>query len=84
MASVMKTYQQINDRIESGKAVVLRADEIIDYVMGHGALLLGQRHGTMAIFNAVGQPVSRFGADIARPEFPWNDLTGQDWDYMFY
>ena len=28
----MKTYQQINDRIESGKAVVLRADEIIDYV----------------------------------------------------
>ena len=28
----MKTYEQINDRIESGKAVVLRADEIIDYV----------------------------------------------------
>jgi uncharacterized protein (DUF39 family) len=28
----MKTYKQINDRIESGKAVVLTADEIIDYV----------------------------------------------------
>ena len=28
----MKTYEQINDRIESGKAVVLTADEIIDYV----------------------------------------------------
>ncbi len=28
----MKTYQQINDRIASGKAVVLTADEIIDYV----------------------------------------------------
>jgi len=28
----MKTYQQINARIESGKAVVLTADEIIDYV----------------------------------------------------
>jgi len=28
----MKTYDQINDRIESGKAVVLTADEIIDYV----------------------------------------------------
>jgi uncharacterized protein (DUF39 family) len=28
----MKTYQQINDRIESGKAVVLTAEEIIDYV----------------------------------------------------
>jgi len=28
----MKTYAQINERIESGKAVVLTADEIIDYV----------------------------------------------------
>lgn len=28
----MKTYQQINNRIESGKAVVLTADEIMDYV----------------------------------------------------
>ena len=28
----MKTYEQINDRIESGKAIVLTADEIIDYV----------------------------------------------------
>ena len=27
----MKTYEQINKRIESGKAVVLTADEIIDY-----------------------------------------------------
>ena len=28
----MKTYEKINDRIESGKAVVLTADEIMDYV----------------------------------------------------
>jgi uncharacterized protein (DUF39 family) len=28
----MKTYEQINNRIESGKAVVLTADEIIGYV----------------------------------------------------
>ena len=28
----MKTYDQINDRIASGKAVVLTADEIMDYV----------------------------------------------------
>ena len=28
----MKTYEQINNRIESGKAVVLTADEIMDYV----------------------------------------------------
>jgi nitrite reductase (NADH) large subunit len=49
-----------------------------------GALLLGQRHGTMAIFKAVGQPVSQFGADIARPDFPWNELGENDWDYYFY
>jgi NAD(P)H-nitrite reductase large subunit len=49
-----------------------------------GAMLLGRRHGTMAIFQAVGQPVSRFRADIARPDFPWNDLAAQDWNYMFY
>ncbi len=28
----MKTYEQINNRIESGRAVVLTADEIMDYV----------------------------------------------------
>jgi len=32
MEQNMKTYEQINDRIESGKAVVLTAEEIIDYV----------------------------------------------------
>ncbi|MBN1853402.1 MAG: homocysteine biosynthesis protein [Pirellulales bacterium] len=32
----MKTYEQINDRIESGKAVVLTADEIMDYVDRQG------------------------------------------------
>jgi len=32
----MKTYQEINDRIASGKAVVMTAEEIIDYVDGKG------------------------------------------------
>ncbi len=32
----MKTYEQINDRIESGTAVVLTADEIMDYVEDKG------------------------------------------------
>lgn len=49
-----------------------------------GALLLGQRHGSMALLEAIDQPVARFGADVARPDFAWNDLTGRDWDYMFY
>lgn len=33
----MKTYAEINDRIVAGKAVVLTAEEIIDYVDRHGA-----------------------------------------------
>jgi len=49
-----------------------------------GALLLGQRQGSYPILKAIGQPVARFGADIARPDFPYNDLAGQDWDYLFY
>jgi uncharacterized protein (DUF39 family) len=32
----MKTYEQINKRIESGKAVVLTAEEVIDYVDSKG------------------------------------------------
>ena len=36
MERIVKTYEQINDRIESGKAVVLTADEIIDYVEKKG------------------------------------------------
>jgi len=32
----MKTYKQINERIESGKAVVMTAEEIIDYVDKQG------------------------------------------------
>lgn len=49
-----------------------------------GALLLGERHGGMALLRAIGKPVAGFGADIARPDFPFNDLTGRDWDYLFY
>jgi hypothetical protein len=49
-----------------------------------GALLLGERHGNMALYKAVGQPVVRFGSRIAFPDFPFNELTGQDWDYLWY
>lgn len=38
----MKTYEQINERIESGKAVVLTADEIIDYVDKKGLAAVAQ------------------------------------------
>jgi uncharacterized protein (DUF39 family) len=38
----MKTYEQINARIEAGQAVVLTADEIMDYVDRKGAAAAAQ------------------------------------------
>jgi L-aspartate semialdehyde sulfurtransferase len=38
----MKTYEQINKRIESGRAVVLTADEIMDYVETKGVAAAAQ------------------------------------------
>ena len=49
-----------------------------------GALLLGQRRGSFALLKAIGQPVSAFGERIVHPEFPFNELTGRDWDYLWY
>jgi hypothetical protein len=48
------------------------------------AILLSWNHGMMAIFNAIGQPVSQYGSDVVRPDFFWNDLGEQGWDYRFY
>lgn len=49
-----------------------------------GALLLGERRGSMALHKAIGLPVDRLGGNIARPDMDWNDLTGRDWDYFFF
>ncbi len=49
-----------------------------------GGLLLGNRHGMMAMFKAIGKPVPETGSGLAMPDFAWNDFTGGDWDYHFY
>jgi NADPH-dependent 2,4-dienoyl-CoA reductase/sulfur reductase-like enzyme len=49
-----------------------------------GALLLNARHGDMALFKAIGQLVGDLGDAVAQPDFPWNDVTGRDWDYEFF
>jgi NAD(P)H-nitrite reductase large subunit len=49
-----------------------------------GALLLGERQGMMALLQAIGQPVAQFGSRIAHPDLTFNELTGRDWDYMWY
>jgi len=38
----------------------------------------------MALIEAIGKPVAQFGPHIAHPDFPYNDLTGRDWNYLFY
>jgi nitrite reductase (NADH) large subunit len=49
-----------------------------------GALLLGNRYGLMPLYKAIGQPVADFGESIVQPDFAWNELTGKDWDYVFF
>jgi len=49
-----------------------------------GAVLMGNRADMMAIYKAIGLPVAEYGGGIIQPSFPWNDLTGADWDYLFY
>jgi NAD(P)H-nitrite reductase large subunit len=49
-----------------------------------GAILMGNRFGMMALYKAIGKPVAEYGSAVAQPDFPWNDLTGRDWDYWLY
>jgi NADPH-dependent 2,4-dienoyl-CoA reductase/sulfur reductase-like enzyme len=92
-ASVLYTalYSYIGEpHGDEGKAYVWQGERgyrkvrVVDGRLA-GALLLKERHGSMALFKAIGQPVPEgVGKDIARPDFPYNDLSGQDWDYCFY
>ena len=73
----------------AGQAYIWRAGDCYRKVRAvdgklAGALLLGERQGSMALLKAIGQPVAKFGDAIARPDFDWNNLSGQDWDYLFY
>jgi hypothetical protein len=45
---------------------------------------MGDRRGTMPLYKAIGMPVSEYGEAVVKPDFPWNDLTGKDWDYFFF
>ncbi len=49
-----------------------------------GAVLINDRRGTIPIFKCIGKAVSEFGEAIAQPDFDWNTLSGEDWDYLFY
>ena len=49
-----------------------------------GALLVNNRRGAAAILQCLGQDVSSFGEALAHPDFDWNALSGENWDYHFY
>jgi len=49
-----------------------------------GGLLIGNRHGMMAMYRSIGLAVSDAGPALAAPDYAWNELTGNDWDYYFY
>ncbi|MGC9348143.1 MAG: NAD(P)/FAD-dependent oxidoreductase [Anaerolineae bacterium] len=49
-----------------------------------GAVLIGERRGMMPIYKSIGASVAAYGDAVVRPDFAWNDLTGEDWDYLFY
>ncbi|MCJ7738240.1 MAG: hypothetical protein MUQ10_13150, partial [Anaerolineae bacterium] len=77
---------QLSPRILSSHldavSYVHRAIRVVDGQLA-GAMLIGERQGMLALLEAIGQQVGQYGADIARPDFPFNELTGQTWDYLF-
>jgi len=83
-------YAYIGDPNVEGGEVHLQTSETayrkfrVDDGVLAGAVLMGDRRGMMAIHKAIGQPVAAYGDAIVQPDFAWNDLTGQDWDYLFY
>jgi NAD(P)H-nitrite reductase large subunit len=74
---------------ESGESYIWKTDSayrkvrIVDGKLT-GVLLLGNRHGTMALSKAIGKPVYEAGPGLAMPDFDWNGITGRDWDYHFF
>ncbi|MCU0521533.1 MAG: FAD-dependent oxidoreductase [Anaerolineae bacterium] len=83
-------YAYIGDpNAEGGVAHILENDRAyrkVRLVDGNlaGAMLMGDRRGMMPMYRAIGLPVAEYGDVIARSDFPWNDLTGKDWEYLFF
>lgn len=68
-------------RFDAGK--VHRKIRLVDGALA-GALLINDRRGSTPIFEALGMDISAHGEALADPDFDWNNLTGQDWDYRFF
>ena len=60
-----------------------RKIRLVDGVLT-GAILINNRRGAIPLFHALGMDLSTYSEDLAHPDFDWNALTGEDWDYRFY
>ena len=60
-----------------------RKVRLVDDVLA-GAVLINNRQGTIPIFESVGMDLSGFGEELAHPDFDWNTISGENWDYRFY
>ena len=65
------------------KGDVHRKIRVVDGMLT-GALLIKDRRGSIPIFEALGMDVAAFDEALAHPNFDWNSLTGEDWDYRFF
>ncbi|MBN1877463.1 MAG: NAD(P)/FAD-dependent oxidoreductase [Anaerolineae bacterium] len=81
-------------RVVDGKlAGALLLQQVARPETGHSEVQLEAGHNktgysgvgaALALHCAIGADVARYGDAVARPDFPWNDVTGMDWDYVFY
>ncbi len=83
-------YAYIGEPNADGDTGYVRGNERsyrkVRVVDGHlaGAVLMGDCRGTMPLYKAIGQDVAAHGDAVVNPDFAWNDLTGRDWDYLFF
>jgi NAD(P)H-nitrite reductase large subunit len=68
-------------RYESERA--FRKVRVLDGKLA-GALLINDRRGSTPVFNALGLELDNLTDNPANPDFDWNTLTGQNWDYRFF
>ena len=83
-------YAYIGDPNAEGGAIHLSESEetyrkvrVVDGNLA-GAVLMGDCRGTMPLYKAIGLSVADYGDAVVRSDFAWNDLTGRDWDYLFF
>jgi 3-oxoacyl-[acyl-carrier protein] reductase len=73
-----KTYAEINEKIAAGKAVVLTAEEVIDYVDRRGLEAAAKEVAFAGVrVNAVQPGLIRTAMTLAMPEHVWEEKLAE-------